>query len=93
MDTDRNTDRDTDTHIDMDMDPAEIYADGSDTPQKFLPGGYDSPQKFVQWVMIPRINLCLEGPETLQKVVPRGRIIRQLARSVFMTPQNHVKKI
>jgi hypothetical protein len=50
MDRDRDSDRyidtDRDKNHDKDMDPAEIYADGSDTPQKFVLRG-----------MVPRRNL------------------------------------
>jgi hypothetical protein len=46
MDRDRDGDRYTDTNIDIDMDPAEIYADGPDTPRKLFLRG-----------LIPRINL------------------------------------
>ncbi len=48
MDRDRDGDRymDTDTNIDMNMDPAEIYADGPDTPRKFVLRG-----------LIPGMNL------------------------------------
>ncbi len=40
-DKDRDRDRDTDkeTNINMDMDPKEIYADGSDTTHKCVPRG------------------------------------------------------
>jgi hypothetical protein len=68
-DNDRNSVRDTDTdrekNIVMDMDPAEIYADGSDhgnlydTPQKICLERSDTLQKFVPGGMIPRVRLCI----------------------------------
>jgi hypothetical protein len=46
--TGRDTNKDTDryTHIDMDMDPAYIYSNGSKTPWKFVSRGM-IPQRMV----------------------------------------------
>jgi hypothetical protein len=38
-DADSHTDRYSHTDMDMDMDPTEIYADGSDIPRKFVHRG------------------------------------------------------
>jgi hypothetical protein len=37
--TDSDSDIESDKNIDVDMDPTEIYADGSDTQGKFVPSG------------------------------------------------------
>jgi hypothetical protein len=49
-DSDRNIDTDRETNNDKDMVPAEIYADGSDTPRKCVLRG-----------MIPRRKLFMEA--------------------------------
>jgi hypothetical protein len=58
--TDRNRNTDTNTYRDRDRDtdkdPAEIYADGSDTVRKFIQR-YINPKKFGYWGLIPSRSL------------------------------------
>jgi hypothetical protein len=69
VDRDMEIDRDRGTYIDMDINPAEIYADGFDTLQKFVQRGMIPRRKLVQRATLHKFcleELCII---TLQKFV------------------------
>jgi hypothetical protein len=73
MDRDGNGDGDRDTNIDKEINAAEIYADGSDTPRKFVLRDMIPRRNLLRAVWYPT-EICLERSDRSQKFVPRGMI-------------------